>query len=110
MKRSQQNCYRDAHDEPPGDKRHRFATPSYYCLLEPGAGIPACVHRIDQDSDPDPSVTLTTVEPTISPTEGTLPGFLEETSTLIIMKNLSVVFVVIFVTTMFYLRWKRKEE
>jgi len=32
------------------------------------------------------------------------------TSTLIILKNLSIVFVVIFVTTVFYLRWKKKEE
>jgi hypothetical protein len=42
------------------------------------------------------------------------PSFLgsltEGTTTLLILKNLSIVFVVIFVSTIFYLRWKRKEE
>ncbi len=34
----------------------------------------------------------------------------EGTTTLVVLKSLSVVFVVIFVTTVFYLRWWRKEE
>jgi hypothetical protein len=55
-------------------------------------------------------VTMVTEEPTTQATEGTFPGLLEETSALIILKNLSIVFVVIFMTIIFYLRWKRKEE
>jgi beta propeller repeat protein len=55
-------------------------------------------------------VTMVTEEPTTQATEGTFPGLLEEASALIILKNLSIVFVVIFMTIIFYLRWKRKEE
>jgi hypothetical protein len=37
-------------------------------------------------------------------------SLIEGTSSLIILRNVSVVFVVIFVTVVFYLRWKRKED
>jgi hypothetical protein len=39
-----------------------------------------------------------------------LGSLLEGTSSFIILRNVSVVFVVIFVTVVFYLWWKKRED
>jgi beta propeller repeat protein len=62
-----------------------------------------------------PEVTAATGETGSQPSAGEqgsspLGFFTTGTSSIIFLKNLSVVFVVIFVTMLFYLRWRRKEE
>jgi hypothetical protein len=79
-------------------------------------GIPLTISESPGDTGPVPSVspgvTMEPGEPAPPPTGNTSfwGSITMGTSTLIILKNLSIVFVVIFVTTVFYLRWKKKEE
>ena len=78
--------------------------------------IPLTISESPGDTGPVPSVspgvTMEPGEPAPPPTGNTSfwGSITMGTSTLIILKNLSIVFVVIFVTTVFYLRWKRREE
>lgn len=59
---------------------------------------------------PPPAETPQAKESAVTPTsgeQGFLGSLVEPTSSLITLKSLSVIFVVIFVTVVFYLRWKR---
>ena len=84
------------------------------------------------DSEPVPpvtsapeeaSATIVTIQtqgtdasqPDVSTPTGTrnaapIQSLVEGTSTLVLLKNISVIFVVIFVSVVFYLRWKEREE
>jgi len=61
---------------------------------------------VDTAAPAEPAPPATGGEPALSP----MGSLIEGTSSLIILRNVSVVFVVIFVTVVFYLRWKRKED
>jgi beta propeller repeat protein len=76
---------------------------------------PATTIETQASTATQPEVTAAPGETAVQPAsgqQGSSPiGFLTTgTSSIIFLKNLSIVFVVIFVTIVFYYRWKRKEE
>ena len=61
------------------------------------------LQSVDTAAPEEPALPVTSEEQGVSP----IGSLVEGTSSLIILRNLSVVFVVIFVSLVFYLRWKR---
>jgi hypothetical protein len=94
------------------------ATPSVPTLTPTPAETVATISESPAITGPAPSISPgVTVQPDEVVVQGThedqgasvLGSLTEGTTTLVILKNLSVVFVVIFITTVFYLRWKKRE-
>jgi beta propeller repeat protein len=92
------------------------ATTSVPTLAPTSAGTPVTISESPRDTGPEssvsPGITIEPKEATPQPTGDTSfwGSLATGTSALIILKNLSIVFVVIFVTIVFYFRWKKKEE
>jgi beta propeller repeat protein len=77
--------------------------------------VPATAYQTQPPASTQPEVTAVPGETAAQPTTGQqenspLEFFTTGTSSIIILKNLSIIFVAIFVTIVFYYRWKGKEE